>query len=194
MSTSPRRPSRRAAPIQSTRLRPNASGTATPAEREGSATTTITSTPAQPLPDSLVLRLRGAHSPSPSTASEDTTEQSTGQRRRIQWAEDVVDNEGLGRKKSKVCCIWHKNREVGESSSEEDSSDSDSDLSDSGDDGGARMAGSRRGRRREKKEHKHEHGEDCGHAHGDEKRKPSPNAYERMPKYEVKPLAKQPGK
>jgi hypothetical protein len=34
-----------------------------------------------------VLRLRGAHEP--------------GTRRAVQWAEDVVDNEGLGRKSSK---------------------------------------------------------------------------------------------
>lgn len=166
------------------------SGTATPAE--GSATTTITSAPAQPLPEGLVLRLRGAHSPSPSTTSEGTTDQPTGSRRRIQWAEDVVDNEGLGRKKSKVCCIFHKSLEVGESSSEDDSSDSDSGGS-SSDTGEARMVGGRKGRQRKGKKHDPEHGEDCGHGHGDEKRKPSPNAYERMPKYDVKPLSKQPG-
>jgi protein phosphatase 1 regulatory subunit 11 len=50
-----------------------------------SQTQTITSLPSQPGAPT-VLRLRGAHNPT---------------RRRIQWAEDVVDNEGLGRKKSK---------------------------------------------------------------------------------------------
>ncbi|PGH28636.1 hypothetical protein GX50_08621 [[Emmonsia] crescens] len=71
----------------------------------------------------------------------------TGQagRRSIRWAEDVVDNEGLGRKSSKVCCIYHKARPVGESSSES-SSDSSSDSSDSDSDvdtGEARMANGR---------------------------------------------------
>ena len=97
----------------------------------------------------------------------------------------MVDNEGLGRKKSKVCCIFHKSRDVGESSSEDDS-DSDS----GNDDGGARMVGGARGR----KGGENRHGKDCDHGHekGSE-RKPSPNAYERQPKYDVKPLTQQPG-
>lgn len=32
-------------------------------------------------------------------------------RRQIQWAEDVVDNEHLGRKKSNICCIYRKEGE-----------------------------------------------------------------------------------
>lgn len=52
-------------------------------------------------------------------------------RRRVTWDDKVVDNEDLGRKSSKVCCIYHKPREVGESSS---SSDSSSDESASEDD------------------------------------------------------------
>ena len=36
----------------------------------------------------------------------------------VKWDEDVVDNETLGRKKSKKCCIFHKRRRFGESSSE----------------------------------------------------------------------------
>lgn len=38
-----------------------------------------------------------------------------------------MDNEGLGRKSSKRCCIFHKQRSFGESST--DSSDYDSDRS-----------------------------------------------------------------
>jgi len=38
----------------------------------------------------------------------------------------VVDNEGAGKKSSKICCIYHKPKQFDESSSEE-SSDSDSD-------------------------------------------------------------------
>eukprot|EP00803_Ostreobium_quekettii_P010296 evm.model.scf_32EXC.2 EVM.evm.TU.scf_32EXC.2 scf_32EXC:66327-69386(-) len=43
----------------------------------------------------------------------------------VQWAADVVDNEFLGRKSSKKCCIFHKRREFG------DWSDSDTDDDDS---------------------------------------------------------------
>ncbi|KAM5539270.1 hypothetical protein V8D89_007143 [Ganoderma adspersum] len=46
-------------------------------------------------------------------------------RQRVVWREDVVDNEGAGKKKSKICCIYHKPRQYDESSSSE-SSDSDS--------------------------------------------------------------------
>ncbi|KAF8150204.1 phosphatase inhibitor-domain-containing protein [Crassisporium funariophilum] len=48
-------------------------------------------------------------------------------RPRVAWGEDVVDNEGCGKKKSKICCIYHKPRRFDESSDE--SSDSDSDDS-----------------------------------------------------------------
>lgn len=51
-------------------------------------TTNTTATATQTLTSTPVLRLR-ARVPSPQD------------RRRIQWAEDVVDNEGLGRKRSK---------------------------------------------------------------------------------------------
>lgn len=47
-------------------------------------------------------------------------------RQRVAWDEDVIDNEGCGKKKSKICCIYHKPRRFDESS-EEESSDSDSD-------------------------------------------------------------------
>lgn len=64
------------------------SRTATPTT--GSATQTATSTPAnEPATETHVtLRLRGAPDP-------------TVQGPRLRWAEDVVDNEGLGRKRSK---------------------------------------------------------------------------------------------
>lgn len=75
-----------------------------------------------------------------------------------------------------VCCIYHAPKQnIDDSSSESDSSsDSDSDSS-GADDGSARpVGGAKRGRAK-----KHKHGDECG------KRKPSPNAYEKMPK--VKP-------
>lgn len=45
----------------------------------------------------------------------------------------MQDNEGLGRKSSKRCCIFHKPKDFGESST--DSSDIDSDGSSSSGDG-----------------------------------------------------------
>lgn len=44
---------------------------------------------------------------------------------RVQWQENVIDNEGLGRKKSKVCCIYNKPKGFDESSDESDHSDLD---------------------------------------------------------------------
>ncbi|KAI4173512.1 MAG: hypothetical protein LQ343_002850 [Gyalolechia ehrenbergii] len=117
-------------PTTTTRFAPAAHGSATQLE------TTPLPPPLQP-----TLRLRA-----------DSTNG-----RRLRWAEDVIDNEGMGKKKSKgvfpylksrsvptqkqgeslltwmdtVCCIYHPTRAVGESSSENDSgsssSDSDSD-------------------------------------------------------------------
>ncbi|KAK3191285.1 Type 1 phosphatases regulator ypi1 [Lecanicillium sp. MT-2017a] len=120
-------------------------------------------------PAPTILRLRGRHT-------------STG--RSVQWAEDVVDNEGLGRKSSKVCCIYHKPKAAGESSDESSSDSSDSDSEDD--------------RRRAK--HSHDGDKDghaCGHSHGRrrgkarqngerKKRAPSPNAYEKVPKQKPK--------
>ncbi|KAK6517242.1 Type 1 phosphatases regulator ypi1 [Arthrobotrys megalospora] len=57
-----------------------------------------------------ILRLRGAHT----------------ERRRVTWTEEVIDNESLDRKKTKICCIYNKPREFGESSSEESDSSSSS--------------------------------------------------------------------
>lgn len=42
----------------------------------------------------------------------------------VQWSDDVIDNEHMGKKKSKKCCIYHKPRKFGEWS------DSDSDSCD----------------------------------------------------------------
>ena len=39
-------------------------------------------------------------------------------RRGVKWSEETVDNEGLGRKSSKRCCIFHKRRKFDESESE----------------------------------------------------------------------------
>ncbi|KAM3082666.1 Type 1 phosphatases regulator ypi1 [Clarireedia jacksonii] len=133
-----------------------------------------------------VLRLRGANE----EGNASVEEVGRGRGRRIQWAEDVVDNEGLGRKSSKVCCIYHAPRPIDESS-DESSSDSDDSSSDDDDDDRARPMGGGKGKRKE-------HGDDCGHghahAHGKGKgkggeRKRSPNAYERQPSLKGKSTA-----
>lgn len=41
--------------------------------------------------------------------------------KKIQWQEGTVDNENMGKKSSKCCCVYKKPRMFGESSSEEDS-------------------------------------------------------------------------
>ncbi|CAN0050035.1 unnamed protein product [Phaeothamnion confervicola] len=46
-------------------------------------------------------------------------------RRHVEWGQDVVDNEGMDKKSSKRCCIFHKQRKFGESSSDESDSDID---------------------------------------------------------------------
>ena len=79
----------------------------------GASTTTVVVTEAAPVestaaasatePPTLVLRLQ----PAP----------------KITWTEETVDNEHLGRKSSKRCCIFHKVRKFAESDSDETSSD-----------------------------------------------------------------------
>ncbi len=45
------------------------------------------------------------------------------QRPSVNWGEDVIDNEGMGKKSSKRCCIWHKKKKFAESDSEESPSE-----------------------------------------------------------------------
>ena len=107
------------------------SSAARPAARTAETTQTLTVTQTQTstaTQGSLRLVLQ------PSESSE----------RRVMWCDDVVDNEHLGRKKSKsscaiwiwcgaqslVCCIYHKARKPGEFDSDSDSS------TDEGEDGG----------------------------------------------------------
>ena len=49
----------------------------------------------------------------------------------ITWSEDTIDNENLGRRSSKRCCIFHKVKKFGESDSDETASeDEDEDEND----------------------------------------------------------------
>lgn len=133
-----------------------AAGSATAIAQPTSGSQTITQTPSSE--PSATLRLRGA-SPSSSAAAP-----------RVQWAESVIDNEHMGKKSSKVCCIYHAPHESGESSSDDSSSSSGEDSDGGQDLSRARKAGSGKGK---------------GKKEGGE-RKPSPNAYERVPKHKGK--------
>ncbi|KAI1745478.1 phosphatase inhibitor-domain-containing protein [Xylaria scruposa] len=152
------------------------SGAQTQVQVPSASVTQVESTAsAQPPP--RILRLRGAHPPSAN---------------RVQWADDVVDNEGMGRKSSKVCCIYHAPKAVGESSDEsssDSSSDSDSDSDLSSDDKASYDARERALAQRKAKAQQHSHGPNCNHEHGREQdgkrkpvRRPSPNAYEKQPR------------
>ena len=73
-------------------------------------TATVTSVE-EPTSPSILLRLHAELPPAPQG---------------VRWADDTVDNEGLGRRSSKKCCIFHKRRAYNEESSSEDSSGSGS--------------------------------------------------------------------
>jgi protein phosphatase 1 regulatory subunit 11 len=53
----------------------------------------------------------------------------------VKWDEDVVDNEHMNKKSSKRCCIFHKKRAFGESSSESESESDDEGEEDGGEGG-----------------------------------------------------------
>ncbi|KAK3831007.1 MAG: phosphatase inhibitor-domain-containing protein [Linnemannia gamsii] len=126
--------------------------------------------------------------------------------RRVQWDDDVIDNEHMNKKKSKICCIFKKQKEFGESS-DESSSESDSDSSGSESDGGPASkssSGSGKGKGNSNKDDG-----SCGHDHSDPNhqhhhhshrgpKKPKKrvvNEYERMPKVKSsvpKPINQEP--
>ena len=89
-------------PLNRSNFSTTSTGRGAQAAPSSSATMTMTAAPPQnPEPEVLRLTLRNAPS--------------------VRWDESVVDNEGLGRKSSKRCCIFHKQRRFDESST--DSSD-----------------------------------------------------------------------
>lgn len=142
------------------------------------------------------------------------------ERRHIRWATDVIDNEGLGRKSSKrmffsgsggcvgdrlhgekrsltnfrsclVCCIYHKERAVGESSDEDSDSSSSSDSDEASDGDGADDGRARMGGQGKRKSSGHQHGdgeEGCRGGEGSSRkgkertRRTARNAYEKAPK------------
>ncbi|CAI2385012.1 unnamed protein product [Moneuplotes crassus] len=48
-------------------------------------------------------------------------------KQKVKWDENVIDNENMGKKKSKICCIYRPRRENRSCSSSSDSSCSSSD-------------------------------------------------------------------
>ncbi|KIY53031.1 hypothetical protein FISHEDRAFT_69176 [Fistulina hepatica ATCC 64428] len=60
-------------------------------------------------------------------------------REHVAWDDSVIDNEGCEKKKSKICCIYHKPRAFDKSSSDESDSSTEDDSSDS-DSGRARSS------------------------------------------------------
>lgn len=113
-------------------------------QAQGSRTETQHNTPQPP-----VLRLR----------SSDTTDDKKDEKSkaRVKWTEDVVDNEHMNKKKSKICCIFHPQKNFDESSGESLSGSSSDSLDD------------------EDASQKPKDGHCCKRA--------SPNAYERQPHY-----------
>ena len=50
-------------------------------------------------------------------------------KKEIKWSEDVIDNEHMGKKKSKCCCIHHKPHGSNDSDSESDVENPDNESS-----------------------------------------------------------------
>lgn len=77
-----------------------------PESSSGSTVTVIEETSESPLQQRLVLKLKKPKS-----------------EKKVQWDESAVDNEFMGKKTSKCCCIYSKPKMFGDSSSESDSED-----------------------------------------------------------------------
>ncbi|RKP08876.1 phosphatase inhibitor-domain-containing protein [Thamnocephalis sphaerospora] len=125
------------------------------------------------IPPAGVLHLSGANTPA--LAEHSATLADEAPRRRIHWDESVVDNEHLNRKKSKICCIFRKQRAFDESSSGESSTSSSSDEYSSDD-----TAGSGDGACAH---HGHHHHHGHRRRRRRRRREPGPNAYEKAPRY-----------
>lgn len=90
------------------------------------ATTTTTAT----------LRLQPVDDTPTSSSTHDRSQSpKSGDKKCVTWTEDVVDNENLGRKKTKICCIFHpQNEEEFEVEGDSDSSSSSGSSSSSSSD------------------------------------------------------------
>ena len=75
----------------------------------------------------------------------------------VKWDEDVVDNEHMNKKSSKRCCIFHKKRAFGESSSESESESDDGGGGEDGEGEGGEAGGRGEKDRKSKRKDKHMH-------------------------------------
>ena len=48
-------------------------------------------------------------------------------KKKVTWHESVIDNEHMNKRKSNICCIFHKKQDFSDSSCDEETSDSDND-------------------------------------------------------------------
>ncbi|KAH7587562.1 Type 1 phosphatases regulator YPI1 [Nakaseomyces glabratus] len=130
---------------------------------EGSRTVSVEEMP-------RVLQLRAAN-------TNITEGESTSQSRNVRWEEDVVDNENMNKKKTKICCIFHPAQEEEDPeqlcpSDHEHSSSSSSSSSSESDDDDKYNSEQRRQRRIERRRRRQK-----------TNRPASPNAYEIQPDY-----------
>ena len=119
-----------------------------------SSTATVTVPRQTTPPPPIILHLR-LPEPAPAPPREESRPLN------VTWDSGVVDNEGMNRRKSKKCCIFHKQRPFDESDSE---SDDDSDGGWEVDENGVpRWVGGHKSDEHGDDGHEHECG--CGHDH-----------------------------
>ncbi|SCU81065.1 LANO_0B01882g1_1 [Lachancea nothofagi CBS 11611] len=141
--------------------------------QSGAATVTIPA--AVPM-----LQLRGAVEDQLQAHTRESKTSAQRQRSKVRWKEDVVDNEHMNKKKSKVCCIFHPQQNFEDMDGEscehdchDDSSSSSSSSSESESESSKGM--DMESRRKARKERRH--------LKLQQKRSSSPNAYEVQPDY-----------
>ncbi|VVT56624.1 uncharacterized protein SAPINGB_P005183 [Magnusiomyces paraingens] len=123
-----------------------------------STSSTVVATP-EPEEQNGTLHLQA---PENSTESAPRSRSSRG----VRWTEEVVDNEHMNKKKSKICCIFHKQRQFGESSSESDSSSSDDDSDSDTEGAGGPLNGIPDFSSKKPGDNEHDHDEQqCNHNH-----------------------------
>jgi protein phosphatase 1 regulatory subunit 11 len=83
----------------------------------------------------------------------------TKRKKSVVFQEGVIDNENLGRKKSKKCCIFHKQTEFNETDSDQDSTSDDSDS----DERTNNHKHNQNKKKRKEQLHKYQHSHDCTH-------------------------------
>lgn len=86
-----------------------------------------TSSRNRPEDDRVRIRVSGRQIASDRENAEEEESAHEEKKKGVKWAEGVVDNEHMCKKKSKKCCIFHKRREFGEWS--DDDSDSEDECS-----------------------------------------------------------------